>query len=67
VIVISVALWRSGAVAKLAAVLLSVFIVLDSAGQGLVAHAIALVATTWIALSVAMARPENRAPVPVES
>ena len=52
----TVALWRSRAVARGAVVLIPVFIVVDIfLQQGLAAHAIALVAACWIASAVLLA------------
>jgi hypothetical protein len=57
-----VSLWRSAAVPRPAAVLLGVFLAVDLAGRGVEAHLIAVVAATWIAVSVVRGEPGRRAP-----
>jgi hypothetical protein len=55
---VAAALWRSRAVPRGAAILLPVFILVDVfAQQGLPAHAIALVAASWIAWTILRAAP----------
>jgi hypothetical protein len=56
----AVSLWRSGAVPRLAPVLLVGFLVVDLAGRGVEAHLIAFAAAALIAVAVLRARPGRR-------
>jgi hypothetical protein len=60
IVVTAVALWRSKAVPRGAAVLLVVFFAVDvAASQPLIAHVIALVGAAWIASSILSAGPSE--------